>query len=403
MEQYQQVIINVLRAAIYKKKITFKKEADVHWNEVINESKQHKISSLIYSSIDRNSFKFINDNLLTEWKQEIFKDNLIQIKHINNISKLINNLTQQGIEIILLKGLVLRNFYHRPEYRTMCDADLLVKSEDYLMVKDYLIKNGYECYENDSPIHACFICSGKLSIEVHWKLINDKYLCANTNDFEKNVWKRAIKFNICGTDCKTLCNEDFLIHMCLHMAVHAKYRGFGLRQLYDVAIFVKNNNIDWTSFSRKLSLYGISKFIKGIFEILHEIFHINISKDILENPYISKQEIQLLLDSIFAAGVHGEKEEIEGFRSLCQLEVNEQYTSTNIKKVFKFIFPTRGGLSDRYKYAKVSILLLPIAWMHHAIRGIFIRKYGLIKMIKYFKATLALINRRKEIIKIFEL
>ena len=156
MEKYQKVIIDLLKASINKKNIVFNKENNVEWNEVINEAKQHEISSLIYSAIDRSSFKYIDNNILTEWKKEIFKDSIIQIKHINNISKLVNNFNKQGIEIILLKGLVLRNFYPRPEYRTMCDADILVKPKDYLAVKNYLIKSGYECDENNHPVHQSF-------------------------------------------------------------------------------------------------------------------------------------------------------------------------------------------------------------------------------------------------------
>lgn len=403
MEQYQKVIVNLLKSSIDRKKIKLEEENSACLNKVINESKQHEISSLVYSSIDRNSFKFVDNDVLNEWRQKILKENLIQIQNINSIAKLIEGLDQQGIEIILLKGLVLRNFYPRPEYRTMCDADILIKPEDYLVVKNYLIKNGCKCYENNHPIHAGFMCSNQLYIEVHWKLINDAYLNESIKNFEKDIWKRAIEFNICGVKCKTLCNEDFLMHMCFHMAVHAKYKGFGLRQLYDMAVFIKNKNIDWTSFDNKISLYGISKFIKGIFELLNKIFDIDIQENILTSEFVNEQEIQLLLTNIFAAGVHGEKEEIDGFKQLCWIEANQQYVSTNIKKLFRFIFPTRSLLSHRYKYAKENSLLLPIAWIHHAIRGIFIRKYGVVKIIKYYKVTLDIINKRKKLIKTFEL
>lgn len=403
MEKYQKVIIDLLKASINKKNIAFNKENNVEWNEVINEAKQHKISSLIYSAIDKSSFQYIDNNILAEWKKEIFIDSVIQIRHINNISKLVDNLNKQGIEIILLKGLILRNFYPRPEYRTMCDADILVKPEDYLTVKNYLIKSGYKCDESNHPIHQSFMCSNQLDIEVHWKLVNDDCVNSDMNDFEEKVWKKSIEYNICEVYCKTLCNEDFLIHMCLHMAVHAKYKGFGLRQLYDVAIFIKNKNIDWTSFYSRISLYGISKFTKGLFELLHQIFDIDTQKDSLKNQYISKQDIQLLLDIILASGVHGKKEEKIGFDALNRYGINEQYVDGRIKRIFKLIFPTRTKLSDRYKYAKGNVLLLPIAWIHHAITGIFIKKYGFIKMFKYSKESFDILDRRKQVIRIFEL
>lgn len=403
MEKYHKVIIDLLKASINKNSIVFNKENNVEWNEVINEAKQHEISSLIYSAIDKNSFKYIDNNILVEWKKEIFKDSVIQIRHINNISKLVDNLKGQGIEIILLKGLVLRNFYPRPEFRTMCDADILIKPKDYLAVKNYLIKNGYKCEENNHPIHQCFMCSNQPHIEVHWKLINNSYVNGNIKDFEENIWKKSIEFNIYESYCKTLCNEDFLIHMCLHMAAHAKYKGFGLRQLYDIAVFIKNKSINWTSFYSRISLYGISKFTKGLFVLLHQLFDIDIQKDSLKDQYINKQDMKLLLDIILASGVHGKKEEIIGFDALHEYGTNEQCVDSNLKRIFKLIFPTRAKLSDRYKYAKRNVLLLPIAWIHHAITGIFIKKYGFMKMFKYGKKSLNILDRRKQVIRIFEL
>jgi len=403
MEQYQKVIIDILKASINRRNIEFNKNNNIDWNEVVNEVKQHKISSLVYSSIDRNSLKYIDNTSLSRWKQEIFKDNLIQIRHINSISKLINNLNQEGIEILLLKGLVLRNFYPRSEYRTMSDADILVKSEDYLIVRNYLIKNGFECYENNNEIHQRFINSNGLLIEVHWKLIHENYFNRNIQEFEKNVWKKSIEFNICGTNCKALCDEDLLIHMCLHMAAHTKCSGIGLRQLYDMAIFVKNKNIDWISFDRRISFYGISKFTNGLLAVVNQVFGINVPKDILDNQYVSKQEIKLLLSNILASGVYGKKEEINGFEALCKCETSEQYFYGNIERIFKLFFPTRIELSNRYKYAKNNVLLIPIAWMHHAITGIIIKRYGLIKMIKHCKKSFDILKRRKRVIKIFEL
>lgn len=404
MENYQKVVIDLLKASINKKSIAFNKKNNVQWNEVINEAKHHKISSLIYSSIDKSSFKYIDNNILVKWKEEILIDNVIQIKHINSISNLVNNLNEQRIEIMLLKGLVLRDFYPRPEYRTMGDADILVKPEDYLAVKNYMVENGYVCNEDNHPVHKRFICPNRPHIEVHWKLINNDYFSGYINNFEEEIWKKSNEVTICNVKSKTLCDEDFIIHLCLHMAVHIKSGGFGLRQLYDIAIFIKNKNIDWESFYTRISLYGISKFAKGLFKLLNQIFDIDIPKYILEDKSITKQEIQLLLDNVLASGVYGRKEEINGFNALREYGTNEQHIDSNVKRIFKFIFPTRAELSDRYSYAKNNILLLlPVAWIHHAITGIFTKKYGVVKILEYSKKSLNIVNRRKEIIKIFEL
>lgn len=403
MQEYQKVIINLLKASINKKKISFDEDNKIDWNNLVSEAKQHKISALIYSSIDRNSLTYIDNKNLDIWKQEIFKDSLIQIRNINSTLKLINNLNNQGIEVILLKGLVLRDLYPRLEYRTMSDVDILIREKDYFRVKNYLIKNDFEYYENNNPIHQGFVNSNKLFIEVHWRLINDNYLNRDMREFEEEVWKRVIDYDICGVHYKTLCTEDFLIHMCLHLAVHTKCSGFGLRQLYDMAVFINNMNINWEKFCSRVCLYGISKFTKGIFELLHQIFDIKVPKNVLENQYVNNQEIEILLNNILASGANGIKEEINGFEILCKCRNKEQYVYSNLKRIFKLFFPTRSELSDRYEYAKKHSLFLPIAWLHHAITGIVIKRYGLVGMFKYSKKSFDILNRRKKLIKSFEL
>ena len=74
-------------------------------------------------------------------------------------------------------------------------------------------------------------------------------------------------------------------------------------------------------FLYRISLYGISKFTKGLFKLLHQIFDIDIPKDSLKDQSINKQDIQLLLDNILASGVHGKKEEIIGFNALHDMEL----------------------------------------------------------------------------------
>lgn len=403
MKEYQKVIVDLLIASMNKQNIQFHSDNTIDWNEVVDEAKKHKISSLIYSSIDRSSLKYIDSTSLAKWKEEILKDNLTQLSYINSISKILSNINRQGVEIILLKGLVLRNFYPRPEYRTMSDIDILVKPEDYLIVKKTLVETGFECCNDNNPIHEEFMRLDEPYIEVHWKIINDNYLNRSINHFEEKIWERAIEFDICGIHCKALCNEDFLAHMFLHMTVHAKCSGFGLRQLYDAAVFIKYKNIDWINFINIVSSCGILKFTKGLLKLLHEIFHINVPKHILEKTYISMEEIQLLLNNILASGVYGTSEEINGFEALCKCKTKEQYVNSFVNRIFKLIFPNRLELSYRYKYAQDNMLLLPLAWIHHFMTGIFIKRYGFVNMFKYCKKSFELLNRRKKIIKIFEL
>lgn len=136
MKIYHKVIIELLRAAINNEKLVYSSEDEINWSEVINEANAHNVGSLIYSAINPKSFKFIDKKLIDDWKREVFICNIAQIKNIENTKKVISDLENQGVKVIILKGLVVREYYPLPELRTMCDADLLIYKSDCQKVKD---------------------------------------------------------------------------------------------------------------------------------------------------------------------------------------------------------------------------------------------------------------------------
>ncbi|AJG97775.1 hypothetical protein LF65_01160 [Clostridium beijerinckii] len=404
MEAYQKTIINILKASIWRQKFRYDKNIIIEWPLLIKEAREHNISSLVYYSLDRRYLENINIDILEQWKKEIFIVNLIQRNNINNVLGIIDDLKKHGIEIIVLKGIVLREFYTRPEFRTMGDIDILIKRDDYDKVKSYLISIGYECIDEEkNEVHQGFTSKGRLEIEVHWNLINNKYFHGNIEEFEKNLWNNSIEININGVKARMLSFNDFFFHMCLHMAVHAKFSGFGLRQLYDLSVFIINryNELDWDYLIKKSEQYKILKFTQGLILLCNKLFKIEVPSKILTNA-INIKELDLLLENILISGVHGKKEEIEDFKALYRYGTNEYHIESNLLRIIKFLFPGKSEMMSRYSYAKRSYFLLPVAWMHRAFRGICV-KYGVINIFRNSKKAMSLGKQRNKLIKSFEL
>ncbi|ALB47615.1 nucleotidyltransferase domain-containing protein [Clostridium beijerinckii] len=404
MEAYQKTIINILKASIWRQKFRYDENIIIEWPLLIKEAREHNISSLVYYSLDRRYLENIDIDILEQWKKEIFIVNLIQRNNINNVLGIIDDLKKHGIEIIVLKGIVLREFYARPEFRTMGDIDILIKRDDYDKVKSYLISIGYECIdEGKNEVHQGFTSKGRLEIEVHWNLINNKYFHGNIEEFEKNLWNNSIEININGVKARMLSFNDFFFHMCLHMAVHAKFSGFGLRQLYDLSVFIINryNELDWDYLIKKSEQYEILKFTQGLILLCNKLFKIEVPSKILTNA-INIKELDLLLENILRSGVHGKKEEIEDFKALYRYGTNEYHIESNLLRIMKFLFPGKSEMMSRYSYAKRSCFLLPVAWIHRAFRGICL-KYGVINIFRNSKKAINLGKQRNKLIKSFEL
>jgi hypothetical protein len=56
---------------------------------------------------------------------------------------------------------------------------------------------------------------------------------------ESKVWTHSVTKTIGDAYVLCLGTEDFLMHLCLHMAVHMRCGGFGLHQLCDLLLLAE--------------------------------------------------------------------------------------------------------------------------------------------------------------------
>lgn len=402
MANSEKALIEILKASMEDHKIKYTEADNINWKDLINESRVHQISPLVYHTLEKCSLELIEKSIINNWRKEIFIVNIIQIRHIKEIVKIAQGLREMCVEIIVLKGIVLRNLYSVPELRTMSDGDILIHKEDFKKVKNYLITIGYECGPDDNKIHRGFTHPNKLEIEVHWKLINDDYFNGNLKSFEEIIWDRIIPFNIESITTNTLCIEDFFIHLFFHMVVHARYSSFGLRQLYDMSLFIKTNydEINWESFYLRISEYGAVRFTKAILILLNRLFNIEIPKYILKDMTIKEDDINILLKNILSSSAHGERQNETDFHALYKLDDNDPYNYSKISRLYKFVFPKKRDLYNWFSYINGNFALIPVAWMHYIVR--ILKKHG-IKTFKDIKQALETGKRRSDLVKIFNL
>ena len=84
MDNTQKQIIYMLSAAIRKKNVKFKNDEKINWNDVIEEAEAHKVTPLIYSSINRSEALNIMDEItLNTLKKKVFKSSIKQSSHNN--------------------------------------------------------------------------------------------------------------------------------------------------------------------------------------------------------------------------------------------------------------------------------------------------------------------------------
>ena len=402
MNNAEKQFVDILSAGI-RGKVADKIYENVEWDEVIDLANKHKVEGIIYLALRKsNLVSNVGEKRINLLKQKAAITGIGQSRHISGLSIVFNKIIEENIPVIVLKGLVVRDFYPQPDQRTMSDADILVHKDDVEKVKQLLIDMGYIFLEDHKASHHIALVHHKYPvIEVHWNLFKRDGFSNDLEHYERLIWNRAIKVNVGEAEVLSLSYEDLALHLCMHMAAHLASTGFGVRQLCDLVLLVekKGEEIDWNSFIMKARMYGFEKFSLIMFLLCKELFQMEIPKELEVKSVNNKKYVSALIDEIFESGVHGKKEMANQFATQVAFNFEDKDSNATlgaIKRYFRFIFPRIDDMSDKYSYAKKFKILAPIAWIHHLFVGIFASEYTFKDKFEFLtKGAATAVNRNK--------
>ena len=383
-KQFIDLLSNSIRNEVCKKKYD-----NVDWNELMNLSRKHKIEGLIYSALNKSRLlENIDEDKVKDLKKEVFFTGVTQISNMSKLEKVFNEFSKENVPVIVLKGLVVREYYPQPEQRSMSDADIFVKAKDINKSKKILIDLGYTEIDAEASHHIKYIKSGYPMIELHWHVMKRDGFSDELDLFEDDIWDRTIEVKVKGAKVLSLGYEDLALHLCMHMAAHLAASGFGVRQIVDLVLLVekKGHLIDWTLFINKAEEFGFKKFIIIMFKICNILFSMDIPKEMAVYKIDDEEMFESLISTIFDGGVYGKKDMASNFAN--QVAFNYKGKDSNatigaIRRYFRFIFPSIETMSDKYSYARKIRILTPIAWIHHLFSGIFRKEYNFTDKIRF--------------------
>ena len=169
------------------------------------------------------------------------------------LERLLRVFTSERLPVVVLKGAALAGIVWRNiALRPMADTDLLVREEDLPRADELLRSREYTPVETYRPADwysghhhlAPYRKRGReLVVELHRNIV------VPNNDFSldmRRIWERARATRISGAEALTLCPEDLVTHLCLHMSVDDSFAG-KIRDLGDIARVLTHyqDDIDW--------------------------------------------------------------------------------------------------------------------------------------------------------------
>ena len=293
-----------------------------HWNQLYDYAKRYNLTPLLYSKMHKLSFiEIVPKIILNQLQNDLNSFSRTAMKREYEVKKILKQLNDSNIDVILLKGLYISEaYYDNPAERPMCDVDLLVKQEDIQRTIEVLKAIG--CVQEQGsnsdiePVefiskldklnkftkHLPEIKTPKgISIELHWTLdYSSEYNSTNIDMAE--IWKTKEPIHVYGSNCYKIHTVLHLLYLSVNIAEDVFRQK--ILQLFDIFLIINKTKIDWDSIIVKAKEWNCQKPLFAVLIAEENMFNLKIPKNIYKelNTVIdfSDDNINFILDSVFA-------------------------------------------------------------------------------------------------------
>lgn len=301
---------------------------------------------------------------------------MLQTMKTEEFLRLYQMWNRAGVYPVVVKGIICRSLYQKPDHRPSSDEDVLVAPDQVSEAKNVLEAFGMSTTETrDDAYELPFRQNeGPLYIELHNHLFDPKSESfGHWNSLFDGVHSRLLQQEIHGTVIYTLSPTDHLLFLVCHALKHFIHSGFGLRQICDIVTFANHFGaaVDWNELIQKCDSISASVFAATIFQIGEKYFGFDKIQACYPDAWNSLHiDDANMLNDLFSSGIYGSSSVGRVHSSNITLDAvaaskNDKSTKPS---VLGSIFPNASKLEGSYPYLQKYPVLLPVAWTQRIVR-----------------------------------
>lgn len=264
---------------------------------------------------------------------------------MRQVRKVFDAFEAHQIDYMPLKGCIMKQLYPAPELRSMGDADILIRIEQYSQIVP--IMESLDFQEVKESDHELVWQNKELFLELHKRVIP-----SYNKDFYAYFgegWQLA--------ECRSgsryaMRAEDEMVFLFTHFAKHYRDGGIGYRYVTDLWVFRNANpNMDEEYIRATLEKLYLAEFYENILRLIDVWF--------ADAP--TDEKMDYMTDFIFASGSWG----VGQSRTLANAVKNKQRSGVlaKLRYVWSILFPPVVVLSRKYTVLKKHPWMLPLVWL----------------------------------------
>ena len=352
--------------------------AEEDWERLYLAAAIHKMRAMVFETMwNVPGFCGGHRELLLRWRRETLMQLASQTARSRRIADLSAALREKGIAHAVVKGVVCRELYSRPDLRPSGDEDVYIHMEDRERCGAVFEANGLSYVQGDDAVGHWHEPNSGLHIELHTSLTaGGRREDEKLEGYFRSQLDHAIILPVTDGAVCTLPHTAHFVFLVCHALKHFLTGGFGVRTLCDVGAFLEkyHREIDLTTAQAMLEEIHARGFVDQLLAIGAEWFSMNPGNWGWE--YEKKPDPEELLLDCLEAGVYGQSTMSRKHSAGMTLQAAEDAKSR--PGLMGTLFPPRSGLVGRYPVLEKHPVLLPACWLHRIGRyaGEVIRSRG---------------------------
>lgn len=224
----------------------------LNWVSIVEGARRHRVSALVLDGLQSAAID-LPETVIPELRGHVHRAARRALAQGALIARLLTLLSDSGIRVLTLKGVVLSaQLYGDPTRRSAADIDLLIDPVQFDRARALLIEAGYRPKARGAALsprqrtayrywikdEVLIDAVNGTPIELHHRLTDNPELLES--DFD-TLWRDRDEVAVWGTKAATLSRSYLPLYLCAHGAVHAWDR---LRWLIDLADALEGADMD---------------------------------------------------------------------------------------------------------------------------------------------------------------
>lgn len=381
MESINALFLQAFKASLQSKSVDWERVfTPGEWEELFRVAESHRVLPMIYEAVySCASAKKADEQLFRSFRQRTLQTVMLQTLKTRAFLELLPVITAAGVTPVVVKGLICRNLYPKPDHRMSGDEDVLIPPEQFALCHKVMCEYGMEPLIPEARFSDAYeIPYGKkgsmLYIELHRKLFPpDSEAYGTWNRFFTGIHERAVEETIQGVSVPTMGYTDHMRYLICHALKHFMHSGFGIRQVSDICLYANayGTKIDWEALLTCCRELHAERFTAALFRIGENYLTFDPDKACLPESW-SAIEVneKAMLEDLLDSGIYGGDSMSRKHSSNITLNAvsAKNRGARGGSGVLKTVFPSASKLSGRYPYLRGKPYLLPIAWADRILK-----------------------------------